>query len=242
MNLYYIIPLLVNIDSYITNICKVITYTWQCFRICRKATDEAILWFSLVDMPSGAFSLCLSATTCTFYCGMRFPDVRCWTKLASVKLCFEMSRDMTKPTKWVCAQRRLRSAWASAQSGQSLRCPHEESLSLATHWAYSEDSDQTWWLLGAHSFCWFCHVAAQMTSLKLYHSKRTFWINLSRDMSKPTKWLCAQRRQISLGIRPVWSEPSLCVQWVAKDPTFLHAYPGSDGSVPTWLKNCWLGR
>ena len=33
-----------------------------------------------------------------------------------------------KPTKCVCAQRRLRSAWASAQSDQSLRCPHEESL------------------------------------------------------------------------------------------------------------------
>ena len=28
----------------------------------------------------------------------------------------------------MCAQRRLRSAWASAQSDQSLRCPHEESL------------------------------------------------------------------------------------------------------------------
>ena len=27
-----------------------------------------------------------------------------------------MSRDMTKPTKWLCAQRRLRSAWASPQS------------------------------------------------------------------------------------------------------------------------------
>ena len=33
-----------------------------------------------------------------------------------------MSHDMTKPTKWVCAQRWLRSAWASAQSDQSLRC------------------------------------------------------------------------------------------------------------------------
>ena len=28
---------------------------------------------------------------------------------------------MTKPTKWMCAQRWLRSAWASAQSDQSLR-------------------------------------------------------------------------------------------------------------------------
>ena len=39
-----------------------------------------------------------------------------------------LSRDMTKRTKWVCAQRRLRSAWASAQSDQSLCCPHEERL------------------------------------------------------------------------------------------------------------------
>ena len=28
----------------------------------------------------------------------------------------------------MCAQRRLGSTWASAQSDQSLRCPHEESL------------------------------------------------------------------------------------------------------------------
>ena len=34
----------------------------------------------------------------------------------------QMSRDMTKPAKWLCAQWRLRSAWASAQSDQSLRC------------------------------------------------------------------------------------------------------------------------
>ena len=31
------------------------------------------------------------------------------------------------------------------------------------------------------------------------------------------------RTQISLGIRPVWSESSLCAQWVANDPRFLHA-------------------
>ena len=81
-----------------------------------------------------------------------------------------MSRDMTKPTKWLCAQRRLRSAWASAQSDQSLRCPHEESLGpelpiertaktlirLGGCPGWSESS------LGAHSFCWFCHVAAHI--------------------------------------------------------------------------------
>ena len=31
------------------------------------------------------------------------------------------------------------------------------------------------------------------------------------------------KTQISLGIRPVWSESSLCTQWVAKGPSYLHA-------------------
>ena len=35
--------------------------------------------------------------------------------------------------------------------------------------------------------------------------------------------VCPAKTQISLGIRPVWSESSLCAQWVAKDPRFLHA-------------------
>ena len=31
------------------------------------------------------------------------------------------------------------------------------------------------------------------------------------------------KTQISLGMCPVWSEPSLCAQLIAKDPSFLHA-------------------
>ena len=31
------------------------------------------------------------------------------------------------------------------------------------------------------------------------------------------------KTQINLGIRPVWSESSMCAQWVANDPSFLHA-------------------
>ena len=31
------------------------------------------------------------------------------------------------------------------------------------------------------------------------------------------------KTQISQGIRPVWSESSLCAQWVAMDPSFLQA-------------------
>ena len=46
----------------------------------------------------------------------------------TIKAQVEMSNCMTKPTIDLCAQWRLRSAWASVQSDQSLRCPHEESL------------------------------------------------------------------------------------------------------------------
>ena len=47
---------------------------------------------------------------------------------------------------------------------------------------------------------------------------------MSRLMTKPTKWpVHPVKTQISLGIHPVWSESSLCTQWVAKDPRFLHA-------------------
>ena len=67
----------------------------------------------------------------------------------------------------MCAQRTLRSAWASDQSDQNLRCLHEESfdpllptertaktlIKLGGCPGWSESS------LGAQSFCWFCHEA-----------------------------------------------------------------------------------
>ena len=46
---------------------------------------------------------------------------------------------------------------------------------------------------------------------------------MSRLTTKPAKWHVRPAKiQISLGIRPVWSESLLCAQWVAKDPSFLH--------------------
>ena len=44
---------------------------------------------------------------------------------------------------YMCAQRSLRSAWASAQSDQSSLSAWRSIGSLATQWAHSEDSDQT---------------------------------------------------------------------------------------------------
>ena len=47
---------------------------------------------------------------------------------------------------------------------------------------------------------------------------------MSRLVTKPTKWhVRPAKTQISLGIHPVWPESSLCTQYVAKDPSFLHA-------------------
>ena len=52
----------------------------------------------------------------------------------------------------------------------------------------------------------------------------TYNVKMSRIMTKPTKWhLRPAKTQISLGIRPVWSDYSLCAQWVVKDPRFFHA-------------------
>ena len=47
-----------------------------------------------------------------------------------------LSRDMTKPTKWLCAQRRLRSAWASAdaQADLSLRWAHTQFVGFVMSW------------------------------------------------------------------------------------------------------------
>ena len=100
----------------------------------------------------------------------------------------DLSHNMTKPTKWRCVQRRpnlirvfaVRSAWASAQSDQSLRCPHEESfgpklriertaktlIRLGGWPGWSELSR------GAQSFCWFCREAAHLVFLLIFSNVR----------------------------------------------------------------------
>ena len=80
-----------------------------------------------------------------------------------------MSRLMSKQsTNWLCAQRRLRSAWTSAHSDRSLRCALNGKLRthasfmrtaktlirLGGFLGWSESSP------GAQSFCWFCNEVA----------------------------------------------------------------------------------
>ena len=90
-----------------------------------------------------------------------------------------MSRIMTKPTKWHMRP-------AKTQISLGIRPPSLIRVfavrmklgSLATHWAHSEDPDQTgrmprliWVFAGALSFCWFCHEAAHLN----FCSKSLHW-------------------------------------------------------------------
>ena len=53
---------------------------------------------------------------------------RSFSKIAGLNVSCIWAASWQNQQNGMCAQRRLRSAWASAQSDQSLHCPHEESL------------------------------------------------------------------------------------------------------------------
>ena len=48
------------------------------------------------------------------------------------------------------------------------------------------------------------------------------------------------KSQISLGIRPVWSESSQCAQWVAEDPSFLHAHSEDSDQTGRMPRLIWV--
>ena len=103
-----------------------------------KHRDPSMPWcylpiFSSVCLPSGSYHSplqnCLRHTRRSWDVTISLePPHDKTNKMTFVPSEGNVSRIMTKPTKWVCAQRRLRSAWASAQSDHSLRCPHKETL------------------------------------------------------------------------------------------------------------------
>ena len=68
----------------------------------------------------------------------------------------------------------------------------------------------------------FSYLKGHITTLEIFLFVHCF--TEPYLMIKPTKWsVCSAKARVSLGIRPVWSESSLCAQWVAKDPRFHHA-------------------
>ena len=95
--------------------------------------------FPALGNPFLYFSHCLELYSCWLWTlyqeiikilkSLCLTTFNCWTQifyLNALNSAFirwsHMNCIMTKPTKWVCAQQRLRSAWASAQSDQSLCC------------------------------------------------------------------------------------------------------------------------
>ena len=116
--------------------------------------------------------------------------------------CSNLSRLMTKPTKWHVHPAKTQISLGIRPVWQSLRCPHEETLGpqlpneypaktlirLGGCPGWSESS------LGAQSFCWFCLEAAHFRIFMLlilsYFSSDIWtasWQNQQCD-------LCAQRR------------------------------------------------
>ena len=67
---------------------------------------------------------------------------------------------------------------------------------------------------------------------------RTSFLRLEQPHDKTNKMTVRPvKTQISLCFRPVWSESSLCAQWVAKDPSFLHCdSKDSDQTAKTLIR------
>ena len=91
-----------------------------------------------------------------------------------------LSRHMTKPTNWLCAQRRLRAAWESAQSDQSSLCTQWVGKDPSFLHADSEDSDQTGqmsrliWVFAGHT----CHFVGFVMRQLIINADRIFKIQL----------------------------------------------------------------
>ena len=73
----------------------------------------------------------------------RFQNSHYWSRLKKSQTLIRAAAQQNQQND-LCIQRRLRSAWAPAQSDQSLCYPHEETFGpLTTYSAHSEDPDQT---------------------------------------------------------------------------------------------------
>ena len=113
------------------------------------------------------------------------------------------------------------------------------------HHVDNEDSDQTGWmprLIWIFSgrtalFVGFVVMWLKLNNICHIWIRWTFSIHhcWSVSMTKPTKWpVRPSKTQISLGMRPVWSESSLGALWVDKDQIFHHA-DKEDSDQTGWM-------
>ena len=102
---------------------------------------------------------------------------------------------LIRPRKWaaswqnqqngMCAKQRLRSAWPSAQSDQSLLSAWRKLGFLATHWAHSEDRSHQADAQADLSLYWahvpFCRFCRALAHLKFIYGKLTGFVRLWMD-------------------------------------------------------------
>ena len=111
---------------------------------------------------------------------------------------YELAHDKTYSD--MCVQWRLRSAWASTQSDQSLCCPHEESLGLYLPIECKVKTDQSGRMLSLiRSLRWAC-----MPSCRFFHALAHIW-----DKGKLISGDTWGKAQMSMHVSKVWPLPSL---------------------------------
>ena len=110
--------------------------------------------------------------------------------------------------------------------------------SLAVHWNHSKDSDQTGRMLVLS--CRPFNGVLQFAKIEFARLKATF----TRASFRGARWLSG--RVSDSGARgpgfETYRRRVVSLSKTLYSPKVLVNYPGSDGSVPIWLKNCWLGR
>ena len=146
-------------------LCDFLASKWSCVI---SSLPNALLFKNLLIIPE-------TKKRVTFYsiraCNVMLFFHHFYLKKRSPKVSLQ---DKTEPyhdktNEMTCTQRRLRSAWASAQSDQSSLCIQWVAKDPRFLDADSEEPDQTGrcpgWsesLLDAQTICWFCHVPGQM--------------------------------------------------------------------------------
>ena len=109
-----------------------------------------------------------------------------------------LSRDMTKPTKWVHTQQRLRLAWVSAQSDQKLLLP---SL-IARQWVGRQTQ---WW--PRHKAIYFSWLGPELFCLLLGPPGFNCWFSFAPVF----QWYCSTPQgSPGVGRNTFLSSPHLC--------------------------------
>ena len=99
----------------------------------------------------------------------------------------------------------------------------------------------TYYFFAQNSINNFHSLSARNILLLKYYVLTTLLSKNEPPRDKTSKLIVGPAKtQSSLGIRPVWSESSLCAQWVAKDTSYLHADSEDSDQTGRMPKLIWV--